>query len=73
MSTPRKQKKKAIKPARKDSRTSAEAAVTPSIFGGSLLSLESRIMFDGAAVATASIVNTEQTAQNQAEDSFSAG
>ncbi len=49
------------------------AAVTPSIFGGSLLSLESRIMFDGAAVATASIVNTEQTAQNQAEDSSSAG
>ncbi|TKB54370.1 MAG: DUF4347 domain-containing protein, partial [Nitrospira sp.] len=73
MSTPRKQKKKVIKPARRDSRASADAAVTPSIFGGSLLSLESRIMFDGAAVATASIVTTEQTAQNQAEDSFSAG
>jgi hypothetical protein len=73
MSTPRKQKKKSIKPTRRDSRASADAAVTPSIFGGSLLSLESRIMFDGAAVATASIVNTEQTAQNQAEDSFSAG
>ena len=73
MSTPRKQKKKAIKPARRDSRASTDAAVTPSIFGGSLLSLESRIMFDGAAVATASIVNTEQIAQNQAEDSSSAG
>ena len=73
MSTPRKQQKKAVKPARRDSRASSDATVTPSIFGGSLLSLESRIMFDGAAVATASIVNSEQTAQNQAEDSFSAG
>lgn len=30
-------------------------------------------MFDGAAVATASIVSAEQTAQNQAEDSISSG
>src|ERR1700704_627623 len=73
MKTPRKQKKKAINPARRDSRASADAAGTPSIIGGSLPSLGLRIMFGGAAVATASIVNTEQTAQNQAEDSSSAG
>jgi hypothetical protein len=36
-----------------------------------LLSLESRIMFDGAAVATVSTVTTEQLAQSQADASLS--
>ncbi|HKQ36212.1 MAG TPA: DUF4347 domain-containing protein, partial [Nitrospiraceae bacterium] len=35
-----------------------------------MIALESRIMFDGAAVATASTVTTEQVAQSQAEASF---
>ena len=47
------------------------AHVTLSTFGGSLLALESRIMFDGAAVATVGTVTTEQIAQSQAEASFS--
>jgi hypothetical protein len=38
---------------------------------GTLLSLESRLMFDGAAVATAGAVTTEQASQNQAEASSS--
>ncbi|HEV8327822.1 MAG TPA: DUF4347 domain-containing protein, partial [Nitrospiraceae bacterium] len=37
-----------------------------------MLSLESRIMFDGASAATASKVTTEQVAQSQADASFSA-
>ncbi|MGH7147458.1 MAG: DUF4347 domain-containing protein, partial [Nitrospiraceae bacterium] len=68
----RRQKKTAVKPARGRRPTSTDARVTLSTFGGSLLSLESRIMFDGAAVATASTVTTEQVAQNQAEAFFSA-
>ncbi len=39
-------------------------------FDGSLLALESRIMFDGAAEATASAVTTEQIAQSQAQACF---
>ena len=42
----------------------------PSTFGGLLLALESRIMFDGAAVATVSSVTTEQIAQGQTEASL---
>ena len=71
MKTPRKQKKTAVKPARGPSHASADARVTPSTFDGSLLSLESRIMFDGAAVATVNTVNTEQNAQSQADASLS--
>src|SRR2546426_7896629 len=67
MKTPSKQKKTAVKPARWPSHASADARVTPSMFGGSLLSLESRIMFDGAAVATAGKVTTEQIAQSQTD------
>ena len=37
----------------------------------SLLSLESRLMFDAAAAATAAEVNTEQAAQEQAEAAVS--
>ncbi len=67
----RKQKKSAVKPARGQRPPSADTRVTPSTFGGSLIALESRIMFDGAAVATASTVTTEQVAQSQADASFS--
>ncbi|NOS82012.1 MAG: DUF4347 domain-containing protein, partial [Nitrospira sp.] len=73
MKTPRKQKKTAVKRASGRRPASLDSSASPSPFGGSLLSLESRIMFDGAAVATASIVSSEQIAQNQAEDSFSDG
>mgnify|MGYP003536038598 FL=1 len=38
----------------------------------SLLSLESRLMFDAAAAATAAEVNQEQVAQEQAESAVSA-
>ncbi|TLY27466.1 MAG: DUF4347 domain-containing protein, partial [Nitrospirae bacterium] len=73
MRIPRKQKKTAVKPARGPNHASADArVVTLSTFGGSLLSLESRIMFDGASAATASKVTTEQVAQSQADASFSA-
>ena len=71
MRTPRKQKKTAVKPARGPNHASADARVTLSTFGGSLLSLESRIMFDGAAVATVSTVTTEQIAQSQTDASLS--
>ena len=71
MKTPRKQKKTTVKPARGPSHASADAAATASTFGGSLLSLESRLMFDGAAVATVSSVTTEQIAQGQADASLS--
>ena len=71
MKTPRKHKKTTVKPARGLSHASADAAATPSTFVGSLLSLESRIMFDGAAVATVSTVTTEQVAQSQADASLS--
>ncbi|MGQ0694825.1 MAG: DUF4347 domain-containing protein, partial [Nitrospiraceae bacterium] len=64
--------KKVGKPVRGCRQDSAEAHVTLSTFGGSLLALESRIMFDGADVAKARTVNTEQVAQQQAEASFSA-
>lgn len=37
----------------------------------SLLSLESRLMFDAAAAATAAEVNQEQVAQKQAESAVS--
>ncbi|MEP6936157.1 MAG: DUF4347 domain-containing protein, partial [Nitrospirota bacterium] len=68
----RRHKKTAAKPTRGRRHTSGDARLTLSTFGGSLLSLESRIMFDGAAVATVSTVTTEQIAQNQAEKSVSA-
>ena len=68
----RRQQKPAVKPARGRRHASAGSGVTLSTFGGSLLALESRIMFDGAAVATVSTVTTEQTAQSQAEASHSA-
>ena len=61
----RKHKKPAVKPARGYRRAS-----TDTTFGGSLLALESRIMFDGAAVATVSTVTSEQLAQSQADASF---
>ncbi|MDX2252199.1 MAG: DUF4347 domain-containing protein, partial [Nitrospira sp.] len=45
-----------------------ESALLPgSVLSSSLLSLESRIMFDGAAVATAGAVTSEQLAQDQAQ------
>ncbi|MBK5283669.1 MAG: DUF4347 domain-containing protein, partial [Nitrospiraceae bacterium] len=68
----RRHKPTSVKPARGRRHASADARVTLSTFGGSLLALESRIMFDGAAVATVSTVTTEQIAQSQAEASFSA-
>ena len=68
----RRHNKAAVKPARGRRPASANAPVTLSTFGGSLLSLESRIMFDGAAVATVSTVTTEQIVQNHAEKSVSA-
>jgi Domain of unknown function (DUF4347) len=71
MKTPGKQKKAAVKPARVRRIDFADTAATLSTFGGSLLSLESRIMFDGAAVATVSTVTTEQIAQSQADASLS--
>ncbi len=51
----------------------APASVNPtssSIISPSWFTLESRIMFDGAAVATAGTVGTEQLAQQQADASF---
>ena len=66
----RRHKKAAVKPARGHRPASADPCRTLSTFGGSLLALESRIMFDGAAVATAGTVTTEQIAQSQAEASF---
>ena len=71
MKTPGKQKKAAVKPARVRRIDFADTAATLSTFGGSLLSLESRIMFDGAAVATVSTVTTEQIAQSQDDASLS--
>ena len=68
----RRHKKTAVKPSRGRRRTSGDAGGALSTFGGSLIALESRIMFDGAAVATASTVSTAQVAQNQAEVSHSA-
>ncbi|MCX5727468.1 MAG: hypothetical protein NTZ28_01250 [Nitrospirae bacterium] len=67
----RRQNKAAVKPARGRRHASADTRVTLSTFAGSLLSLESRIMFDGAAVATVSTVTTEQIAQSQADASVS--
>ena len=61
----RKQKNTTGKPARGHRRAS-----TDTTFSGSLLALESRIMFDGAAVATVSTVTTEQIAQSQADAFF---
>jgi len=58
----RRNKKAATKPVPGCRHASADARATLSTFGGSLLSLESRIMFDGAAVATVSTVTTEQIA-----------
>ncbi len=68
----RRHKKAAVKSARGRRRASAPAHLTLSTIGGSLLSLESRIMFDGATVATVSTVTTEQAAESQAEAFFSA-
>ena len=67
----RRQKKTAVKPARGQRPASADTRITLSTFGGSLIALESRIMFDGAAVATVSTVTTEQIAQSQADASLS--
>ena len=67
----RKQKNPTGKPACGHRRASGDVHVPSSTFGGSLLALESRIMFDGAAVATVGTVTTEQIAQSQAEASFS--
>ena len=58
----RKHKNQTTKPARGYRRAS-----TDTTFSGSLLALESRIMFDGAAVETAGAVTTEQLAQSQAD------
>ena len=66
----RRQKKTVDKQARGRRPASAGPRGSLSTFGGSLLALESRIMFDGAAVATVSTVTTEQIAQSQAEASF---
>jgi Domain of unknown function (DUF4347) len=68
----RRQNKAAVKPARGRRHASADTRVTLPTFGGSLIALESRIMFDGAAVATVSTVTTEQVAQKQTETSSSA-
>jgi hypothetical protein len=68
----RRQKKASVNQARGHSHASADTNPTLSTFGDSLLALESRIMFDGAAVATVSTVTTEQISQSQAEESFSA-
>jgi Domain of unknown function (DUF4347) len=68
----RRDKKATVKPTRRPHHASADALITLSTFGGSLLSLESRIMFDGAAVATVDTVTTKQIAQKQAEASVSA-
>ncbi len=62
---PQDKTKKATKP--KSAQKGAEAA-RPKL---SLLSLESRLMFDAAATATASEVNQEQAAQEQAEAAVS--
>ncbi len=50
---------------------SAPKAVGPARSKGTLLSLESRLMFDAAAAATAAEVNQEQVAQEQAESAVS--
>ena len=65
----RRHKQTSVKPA--PGHRHASTRVTLSPFSGSLLALESRIMFDGAAVATVSTVTTEQIAQSQAEAFFS--
>jgi hypothetical protein len=67
----RRQKKTAVKSARGQRPASADTRIALSTFGGSLIALESRIMFDGAAVATVSTVTTEQIAQSQADASLS--
>ena len=64
----RKQKNTTGKPAR-----GRRPASTDTTFSGSLLALESRIMFDGAAVATVSTVTSEQFAQSQADAFFGSG
>ena len=68
----RRQKKPTGKLARRRRHASVDAAPPVSTFGGSLLALESRIMFDGAAVATVGTVTTEQIAQSQADAFFGA-
>ncbi|MDH5254023.1 MAG: DUF4347 domain-containing protein, partial [Nitrospira sp.] len=69
MSILRKKKKTAGRVARKKSLSTGKGkAVSPrSPIAGTLLSLESRIMFDGAAVATAGAVTTEQVAQDETQ------
>ncbi len=61
----RRHKKAAVRLARGRRRACANAHLTLSTIGGSLLSLESRIMFDGAAVATVSTVTTEQATHQE--------
>ncbi|MDH4237122.1 MAG: DUF4347 domain-containing protein [Nitrospira sp.] len=69
MSILRKKKKTAGRVARKKRLSTGKGkAVSPrSPIAGTLLSLESRIMFDGAAVATAGAVTTEQVAQDETQ------
>ena len=67
----RKRKKAAIKQAQEPNDISEGAQASLPRFDGSLLALESRMMFDGAAAATAGAVTTEQIAQNQVEATFS--
>ncbi|HMS83318.1 MAG TPA: DUF4347 domain-containing protein, partial [Nitrospira sp.] len=62
---PQENKKKPSKP------TSTSKGLGSARSKGSLLSLESRLMFDAAAGATAAEVNQEQVAQEQAEASVS--
>ncbi|MGQ0667284.1 MAG: DUF4347 domain-containing protein [Nitrospiraceae bacterium] len=69
---PKQRKTKTVVTSTHGRRRFADAFLTPLPFDGSLLALESRIMFDGAAVATASTVTTEQVAQQQAEAFFTA-
>jgi Domain of unknown function (DUF4347) len=64
------QKNVAIKPARGRRLASGNTSGNRSTFNSSLLALESRIMFDGAAVAMFGAVTTEQVAQSQAEAFF---
>ena len=71
----RKKKKPAIPATQTRPRPPADhenSAFRGSFFGNSLLSLESRLMFDGAAVATAGTVTSDQLAQDQAASALSA-
>ena len=64
--------KKRTAPQQNDKPKPAPKAPGTSRVKASLLSLESRLMFDAAATATAAEVNQEQVAQEQAESAVSA-